>query len=354
MLRFARDERAANVSPLAAAHMQGWGVSGADLRTSGARHVLRVAWGLPPSTCRAYRFGFVGLVLSCAALAACRGRCDRGPCVPAVQARAVLRFDGVYRSDDGGSVRKYLRFYADGTVLAMPSTGVPSRTWFAAETPELSTGTFRRTDDRIWFTSRSPSGQVEYDGFVTPDGLQLEITSRINGHRSVSSLRFLGWDEVEQLRTDSAREDTEDLDSVITGSDLLVAPSWRVVFYASDVRSVGRYSLTESQARSAGLSAEEAAFQGDWSYLWRGIAIGADRTFRFWSAIPNQETLSAGNWSVQRGRLRLEHTSIRGVAQDPAHVTEHELADLEGPAFGELLEGPPNDDDTPAADGGKD
>lgn len=94
-----------------------------------------------------------------------------------------------------------------------------------------------------------------------------------------------------------------------------------------------RYSLSESQWKEAGLTAEEAAFQGSWSWTWRGMEISADRTFQYWALAwrddhLENEVVSSGTWSVQGGKIRLEHREIHGRPQSSPRATEHTLAEF--------------------------
>jgi hypothetical protein len=78
----------------------------------------------------------------------------------------------------------YLRFYADGAVIGVSSTGTPAqiRPWFRA--PYNDNGRYLVRGPRISFSLTSPAGRVDYDGVIDGSRLQLLSCSRINGRRS--------------------------------------------------------------------------------------------------------------------------------------------------------------------------
>jgi len=124
------------------------------------------------------------------AIVATGGLAGCGPREP-----AVLRFDGLYQAGpvtgDGATYWHYLRFYEDGTVLSVSSTGQPAKVarWF--QKPYESGGQWAREDDRITFTVRGSAGNVDHEGEVLLDGLHLSIHSHINDHRREARYEFV-------------------------------------------------------------------------------------------------------------------------------------------------------------------
>jgi hypothetical protein len=126
----------------------------------------------------------------------------------------------------------------------------------------------------------------------------------------------------------------QDVGPGISADELLIAPTWRVVLHGDDSTRMQRFSMSEGQATAAGLTAEEAGFEGHWDYFGRGITIKADRTFTYWvrggvREAPPRPVISSGAWSVSSGRLRLEHREIRDMQQPTPRITEHTLEELE-------------------------
>jgi hypothetical protein len=82
--------------------------------------------------------------------------------------------------DDGVRFYRYLRFYPDGTVIGVTSSGTPTdlKRWF--NKPYESTGTYSFVGSRIKFSLTSPSGTVDYDGRIVRQVLTLHVHSHIN------------------------------------------------------------------------------------------------------------------------------------------------------------------------------
>jgi hypothetical protein len=114
--------------------------------------------------------------------------------------RGVPRIDGLYyaaskrrllgRRGEGG---RYLRFYGDGTVVAVSSEGSPDEVarWFDLDHAGSSIGRIALDGLRISFETSSPWGVVDHSGaFVDPNTLEVNIHSRINDRRS-TGVRFV-------------------------------------------------------------------------------------------------------------------------------------------------------------------
>jgi hypothetical protein len=116
----------------------------------------------------------------------------------------VLRFDGIYQSEreaDGQPAYwSYVRFYADGAVIEVGSTGDPLqiRKWFTKENngnKNFSRGRYEIKDDQVAFSTTSDSGTVDYEGAVHKDGLVLRSYSHINEYRATRTYRFVHLSE---------------------------------------------------------------------------------------------------------------------------------------------------------------
>jgi TonB family protein len=98
-----------------------------------------------------------------------------------------VRVDGLYHSRDpqrrGDS---FLRFYPDGSVLVVASTGSPIQVlkWLVPGAAQAGKGQYRIDGDALAFEETSTSGRVDYAGTIAGTTLDLQVTSRINGHQS--------------------------------------------------------------------------------------------------------------------------------------------------------------------------
>lgn len=114
-----------------------------------------------------------------------------------------IRFDGLYQSEarriQSGSEEiigwEYLRFYKDGTVLSVVSSGSPKEVsrWLCTMHKNVLKGKYRKRKDQITFSLQLSSGQIDYDGTVYQDDLSLTILSHITGSWSVQIFRFVPW-----------------------------------------------------------------------------------------------------------------------------------------------------------------
>ncbi len=109
---------------------------------------------------------------------------------------AELHYDGVYQSDRTEDYYSYLRFYPDGTVINVSSTGQPNdlRQWFAKGHDGVSSGKVKLKDKRISFSALSSKGTVDYDGELEGNQLRLHSYSHINEHRRSGLYVFVRWE----------------------------------------------------------------------------------------------------------------------------------------------------------------
>ena len=115
----------------------------------------------------------------------------------------LCRTDGHYQSIESPnpSCWGYLRFYPDGVVISVSSTGTPTEVarWFNRRHNGVSRGTYqvemiRRGPGlvRVSFDSTCQIGTVEYKGYLRTDGvLCFQSFSRINGHKGSPKYRFI-------------------------------------------------------------------------------------------------------------------------------------------------------------------
>ena len=106
-----------------------------------------------------------------------------------------IRFDGVYYQE-GQDSTSYIRFYDDGTVITVSSTGTTTqiKPWFTKYHKDISTGRFNITGNNISFQSTDKCGSVDYSGKMSNDELLLDIHSNINGYIANNQLYlFCKW-----------------------------------------------------------------------------------------------------------------------------------------------------------------
>lgn len=131
---------------------------------------------------------------------------------PASAATATVQTQGMYRSQaqaawlPGGSeplaagptLYAYLRFYADGRVISVSSTGTPEQIarWFHYAHDSVSEGSYQIEGDRLRFSINSGTGIVDYDGRIDGDTLRLNSHSHINGRDNTQTLRFVAMPEL--------------------------------------------------------------------------------------------------------------------------------------------------------------
>lgn len=115
---------------------------------------------------------------------------------PQAKRTSQLHFDGLYQSEKIDNSWKYARFYEDGTVITVSSTGSPVKIsrWFKKENianKNFSRGRYEIKNGRLVFSSTSAYGTVDYEGVIQDDELILNLHSHINDHRSKGTYRFV-------------------------------------------------------------------------------------------------------------------------------------------------------------------
>ncbi|MDQ6623572.1 MAG: hypothetical protein M3Y86_08820 [Verrucomicrobiota bacterium] len=115
-----------------------------------------------------------------------------------------LRYDGLYQADasfkKGNAEEKlsnYLRFYEDGTVIDLSSTGTPAQVngWFVKGHAGVAEGTYKLDGQALTFTTTIGTGRaavvVEYSGKIEGDTLVLDSLSHSNQNRSSHTYHFV-------------------------------------------------------------------------------------------------------------------------------------------------------------------
>jgi len=113
--------------------------------------------------------------------------------IPMAMQLSSLRYDGLYQSVRQDDSIMYLRFYEDGTVLSVGSTGNPEQVavWLNKTYRNGSVGLYVIRDLVLEFTVTSKEGAVDYTGTINGEELTLDIYSHINGYRATSVYHFV-------------------------------------------------------------------------------------------------------------------------------------------------------------------
>lgn len=116
------------------------------------------------------------------------------------QSKVAVRFDGFYQtvseidSTDNDTTYSYLRFYPDGKVLSVSSSGnvYDLKKWFNLKQKNPSVGGYKITANRIYFTTTSNEGTVVYDGQINDKYyLDLSVKSLMNGYSHQEKYYFV-------------------------------------------------------------------------------------------------------------------------------------------------------------------
>ena len=113
----------------------------------------------------------------------------------------LLRFDGLYQSAAENAnatsqlqIFRYLRFYADGTVIDVSSSGTPAevKSWFAKGHASVSPAPYQLAGNDLHFTIKSGRVTVKYQGKIDADGLlHLHSKSYFNQHEADLTYSFV-------------------------------------------------------------------------------------------------------------------------------------------------------------------
>lgn len=105
----------------------------------------------------------------------------------------TVRLDGFYECPHE-TFTDYLRFYSDGTVVSVSSTGTAKQisSWFTKEHSIAGKGRCEVDGNRIEFSAVAREGAVDYAGTIGNGGeeLHLHSHSHINGYEAYAVYRF--------------------------------------------------------------------------------------------------------------------------------------------------------------------
>ncbi len=104
-----------------------------------------------------------------------------------------LRFDGLYQSVQLDNSWMYLRFYADGTVLSVGSTGDYEKVaqWFNKSLENRFEGQYQVRGSMLEFSVTGKEGTVDYAGTIDGEELVLNVNSHINGYQATNIYHFV-------------------------------------------------------------------------------------------------------------------------------------------------------------------
>lgn len=97
---------------------------------------------------------------------------------------------GIYVHNNG-EFSQYLRFYDDGRVIGVSTSGTPAQIagWFNWEHENINKGNATKVGNHIEFMTRSNAGALAYHGTLTsPAQLLLDSYSHINGYTTTASV----------------------------------------------------------------------------------------------------------------------------------------------------------------------
>ena len=105
---------------------------------------------------------------------------------------APVHYDGLYQCKEK-DYTSFLRFYSDGTVINVSSTGTAEQIikWFKASDKGLSSGKYTVNGTSIKFSATSGSGVVDYVGKIDGDKMILDVYSHINEFSRNSEYTFI-------------------------------------------------------------------------------------------------------------------------------------------------------------------
>ena len=113
---------------------------------------------------------------------------------------SLLRFDGVYQSEKEGAPRQeswgYLRFYRDGVVIEVFSTGTPTQIsrWFRAENASsmnLLRGRYEIRGNQLSFSVTSDEATLNHKGTIQKGELVLDGYRSITNRRDTRTHKFV-------------------------------------------------------------------------------------------------------------------------------------------------------------------
>jgi hypothetical protein len=112
----------------------------------------------------------------------------------AMSESSTVRYDGVYQGRKyGHGPYTYIRFYSDGTVITVSSTGRPEKIarWFFREFYAVSRGTYVISGNRVKFTTTSPEAEIAYEGVINGEQIEFRWKSRRSRLKRKGTVTFV-------------------------------------------------------------------------------------------------------------------------------------------------------------------
>ncbi len=113
----------------------------------------------------------------------------------------TLKFDGLYGTGihpkDHASY-DYLRFYKDGSVISVASTGKPYHVfrWFDKDAKYISKGIYRLENGHITFSLWYENSQKDYEGNIRNGSLHLNVHYRLTDHKYSEIFNYYNFDKL--------------------------------------------------------------------------------------------------------------------------------------------------------------
>jgi hypothetical protein len=123
-----------------------------------------------------------------------------------------------YDTKDREYYCKYFRFYPDGVVIGVSTSGNPQeiKGWFRR--PYNDTGSYRIEGSKIKFSLTSHEGTIDYEGEISGYTLRLNIHSHINDYRATKEFVWIAPErqsrKIRQVR-ERRRSMVSDKESVV-------------------------------------------------------------------------------------------------------------------------------------------
>ena len=111
-----------------------------------------------------------------------------------------LHFDGMYKSavqtnqNTGDQSTNYLRFYEDGTVINVSSSGTPEqiKSWFVKGHENVLQTSYQVAGDGLKFHFKTTTGDLDYNGrILSIESLQLHVKSASNNLEDDAAYSFV-------------------------------------------------------------------------------------------------------------------------------------------------------------------
>lgn len=124
---------------------------------------------------------------------------SEGSTIDRLSLAPTVRVDGLYQIKRSEGYSQYLRFYADGSVIRVSSTGSAENVakWFTKEwavKEYAAEGRYTISGSQISFESKNRIGTIVFEGVIQGDRLVLNSHSHINDYRGVGEFEFFPYE----------------------------------------------------------------------------------------------------------------------------------------------------------------